>query len=274
MRIVLLSSDQSNQHALAIKISKKFDLVGVAIESKKTMHSNSIRFYFSKLIDRILFYKIISSWKKMLQYYKDNFPTLDKTSTAIFSDINSIESINFIRKLKPDLIMVSGTSLIRNGILELETPKGIINLHTGLSPYIKGGPNCTNWCISNNTVHLIGNTIMWIDKGIDSGNIITSETVDFTGNESLNEIHIKVMEHAHELYLKALHCIINNPMNCPNVKQKDIAKGQLFLNKEWNLKAKLKFIYNLITNKFQKSIKASTYKSKKEELLIVKIHKS
>lgn len=271
MRIVLLSGNQSNQHALAVKISKDFNLVGVAIESKKAAHSNSIRFYFSKLIDRIFFYTIISSWKKMLQYYKDNFPASDKISTATFSNINSIESINFIQQLKPDLIMVSGTSLIRNGILSLETPKGIINLHTGLSPYIKGGPNCTNWCISNNTVHLIGNTIMWIDKGIDSGNIITSETINFTGNESINEIHVKVMEHAHELYLKALHCIKDNHLNCPNVKQKDIAKGQLFLNKEWNFKTKLRFMYNLITNKFQKSIRASTYKTKKDALLVVKL---
>ena len=38
---------------------------------------------------------------------------------------------------------------------------------------------------------------MWIDKGIDSGNILTSEFKEINWKSSQEEIHMSVMEHAH-----------------------------------------------------------------------------
>jgi methionyl-tRNA formyltransferase len=246
MRIVLLCGNKSNQHALASKIAGQFDLVGIIKEERKEKQQLQIADLVSKVVSRFLFFKIASSWQTLLSYYEKNFKEPADCLTLTTGNINSPEVIDFIKQLHPDLIMISGTTLIRAGILELKPSKGIINLHTGLSPYVKGGPNCTNWCISNNTLHLIGNTIMWIDKGIDSGNIITSNTVQLDGTESLNELHFKVMEQAHQLYLDALYSLQHDFKNCPSVKQQDIAKGELFLTKMWNFKAKLKFTFNLI----------------------------
>jgi methionyl-tRNA formyltransferase len=255
MKIILLCGNKSNQHALAAKVAAQFDLVGMVKEERKEKQQLRISDLLSKAVGRFLFFKIASSWQALLSYYEKNYREPEKVQSLTTENINSPVVVNFIKRLQPDLIMVSGTSLIRAGILELKPSKGIINLHTGLSPYVKGGPNCTNWCIANNTLHLIGNTIMWIDRGIDSGNIITSDTVTFDGTESLNDIHLKVMEHAHQLYLDALHALEDHAENCPSVKQQDIAKGALFLTKMWNFQAKLKFMYHLTGLK--KKIRAS-----------------
>ena len=78
----------------------------------------------------------------------------------------------------------------------------ILNLHTGISPYIKGGPNCTNWCIATKQFEKIGNTIMWLDKGIDTGELLTTENTKFNSTDkSLLKIHMRVMNHAHDLYI-------------------------------------------------------------------------
>lgn len=261
MKILLLAGDQPNQHALAQKVAKEHNLVGIVYERKKNTQSKSFKRFLSKIVDRILFFKIAGSWNNMLNYYQNKFP--DKyTNNCIFaSEINSNDVLNFIIEKQPDLIMVSGTRLIKEPILNLAIPKGIINLHTGLSPYVKGGPNCTNWCISNNTPHLIGNTIMWIDKGIDSGNIIASEKVKFLGNESINEIHIKVMEHAHQLYLTALNYLKNEPNTYQSIPQTQIAKGKLYLSNMWGFNAKFRFMYNLSTGKLNRKIKDPSYKN-------------
>jgi methionyl-tRNA formyltransferase len=264
MKIILLCGNKSNQHALAAKVAANFDLVGMVKEERKEKQQPRISDLLAKAVSRILFFKIASSWQALLSYYEKNYKEPEKVLTFITENINSGEVLNFIKRLQPDLIMVSGTSLIRAGILELKPSKGIINLHTGLSPYVKGGPNCTNWCIANNTLHLIGNTIMWIDKGIDSGNIITSDTVAFDGTESLDDIHLKVMEHAHQLYLDALDTLQNNAENCPSVKQQDIAKGALFLTKMWNFRAKLNFMVHLIGLK--KRIRASQNDDQQRQL--------
>ena len=136
-------------------------------------------------------------------------------------------------------------------MLSIHPGIGILNLHTGLSPYIKGAPNCTNWCIATEQYHLIGNTVMWIDSGIDSGNIATTEFTEFNGNEDLAAIHIKVMEHAHNLYLRAIKKIVNK--ECPNIKQDEIAKGVTYYTKQWELKQKINLVRNV--KKFCKKIK-------------------
>ena len=163
--------------------------------------------------------------------------------------------------------MVSGTRLIKKHLLSIKPSIGIINLHTGLSPYVKGGPNCTNWCIANDEFHLIGNTVMWIDIGIDTGNIITTDVVTFIGNENLNRIHLKVMEHANELYLKALRVLINNPTQVHNHKQQEIADGKTYFNKMWGIKQKFYLIINL--SRFKKSITSESYKRKRKSLKLI-----
>lgn len=271
MKIILLCGNKSNQHALAAKVANEFDLIGIVTEDRPGKSTRNASMLFSKIFDRILFPKIASSWHGLLSYYKKNYKEPEGPSKLETTNINSPEVIQFIEKLKPDLIMVSGTSLIKAQLLELKPEKGIVNLHTGLSPYVKGGPNCTNWCIANDTLHLIGNTIMWIDKGIDSGNIITSATVPLAGNETLDTLHLKVMEHAHQLYLQALHCIQNNPENCPSVKQDDIAKGKLYLTKMWDFGAKFRFMKNSrsLKKRLQKSLRWKL--EKKQELKLVKL---
>lgn len=108
-----------------------------------------------------------------------------------------------------------------------------MNLHTGISPYVNGGPNCTNWCLANKKFSYIGNTVMWLNEGIDSGNLILTERTKLLGNESLSALHIKVLEHAHEIYQQ---CIVRylSKQSLPNVEQNSIAKGETYYTKNWS----------------------------------------
>src|SRR5207253_2541544 len=114
-------------------------------------------------------------------------------------NINDTATREFLQQLRPDLVTVAGTNMVGPTLLaEASEGRGVVNLHTGLSPYVKGGPNCTNWCLAEGTFHLIGNTVMWLDPGIDTGRIIASERTPLAGDEDLAELHWKVMEHAHD----------------------------------------------------------------------------
>ena len=122
----------------------------------------------------------------------------------------------------------------------------ILNLHTGVSPYIKGGPNCTNWCLANN-YYLIGNTIMKLDKGIDSGAIIATECTALDGNETLFELHHKVMEHGFNLYVKVISCYVKDKVALKSIPQDNISnKGNLFYTKDWTIFKVIRAYYNFI----------------------------
>ena len=72
---------------------------------------------------------------------------------------------------------------------------------------------------------------MWIDKGIDSGNLIGTEFTPLKGDENLNELHIKVMQHAHDLYLRCIHKATLG--EAKNVDQQSICEGKIYYSRQW-----------------------------------------
>lgn len=245
-KIVIWCGNAPNQKALANKIAGQFEVVGIVIDNKSTLKKPAFtKRLFSALQDRFFFKSIIGAWSSLQKRYASQFPEWPGRSAIKVESINSDEAFNFTERLSPDLIVVSGTGLVRSKMLSVKPSIGIINLHTGLSPYIKGGPNCTNWCIATAQYNKIGNTIMWINEGIDSGNIIASECTSLQDANDLNDIQWQVMEHAHDLYLRAIHYLVNRNAPYNSVSQKDITKGQLYLTRMWNFSTKKKLLSNL-----------------------------
>lgn len=270
MKILLLCGNQPNHLTLAHKVAARFELAGIILEEKPPT-GITIFNAIPKAIDKLFFSEINIAWHQLMQHYSNNFKGFPQAEIFKTSSINTQRIIEFIEKIKPDLVMVSGTSLIKKPLIEIEFPKGIINLHTGISPYVKGGPNCTNWCLANDEFHLIGNTIMWLNAGIDAGNLIATETTEFSGNENLFEIHLKVMEHAQNLYLKVVEQLKKDSSKCPSVNQKEIAEGKLYLTKMWNFSKKKSLLKNIANSRFSKIIQSQEYREKKNKLKLVKI---
>jgi folate-dependent phosphoribosylglycinamide formyltransferase PurN len=84
--------------------------------------------------------------------------------------INHPEVVRLADELKPDLIAVFGTSLIRGELLQ-KGRLGMVNLHGGLSPEYRGA-DCTFWALYNGEPEKIGCTLHYIDAGIDTGRLI------------------------------------------------------------------------------------------------------
>jgi methionyl-tRNA formyltransferase len=242
-KVVLWCGSAANQKALANKVAQKFILAGIVIDEKKTAGKKKLD-WKNKLYDRLFFNSIHSAWKKLLESYANSFPHWPDVPVCKVNNINDPKTRAFTEEVGPDVIVVSGTSLVKGHTLKTPAPRGIMNLHTGLSPYIKGGPNCTNWCIATNQWEMVGNTIMWISEGIDSGNIITTETVDIRACSSLLEAHKRVMDEAHSLYLRALDYVLGVEPPHISVPQNEISKGRLYLTKMWDRKHKAKLLTN------------------------------
>jgi|GEM_PF-556755 len=245
MKIVLLCADRDNHRALANKIAAQFGITAIVIEQRLSKKKRTFSKIIEAIADRSLFRSITNAWSGMQAYYRRLYPAYPAGAEILkVSSVNNKETISFIRSMQPDLLVVSGTGMVKQDVLSIPVKYGIVNLHTGLSPYVKGAPNCTNWCIAKDTLQLIGNTVMWINAGIDSGDIISTERTLFNGSESLADVHIKVMEHAHDLYCRAIGKIESDFANCNRVKQDSIAGGITFYAKQWDWKNKWKLLRN------------------------------
>jgi len=115
-----------------------------------------------------------------------NIPILQPTT------LKNDDIINQIKKLNPDLIVVVAYGqILPKGILEI--PKyGCINVHASLLPKYRGaGP--INWAIINGEKKT-GITTMYMDVGLDTGDMLLKEEIEIGDDETAGELHDRLMK--------------------------------------------------------------------------------
>ena len=106
--------------------------------------------------------------------------------------VNAPEFLEQVRDLQPDLMILAGYNQILKGDILRIPLKGTINLHGGYLPYYRGG-SPINWQIINGET-IGGCAILYVDKGIDTGDIITQELYEILPDVTAGEIVEKTLE--------------------------------------------------------------------------------
>ncbi|OAA94346.1 methionyl-tRNA formyltransferase [Clostridium coskatii] len=115
---------------------------------------------------------------------------------------NDAEAISALTKIRPDFIVVVAYGQILTKQV-LDIPKyGCINLHASLLPKYRGAAPI-NWCIINGESES-GNTTMFMDTGLDTGDMLLSSNVKIADNMTAGELHDVLMEDGAELLVKTL----------------------------------------------------------------------
>lgn len=242
--VMLWIGGSANHQALACKIAARVPVSEIIVERRKSKRGmKSIGRLFDGLLGRSVFRCISTAWRLAQGHYAREYSSLPKTRILEVEDIHSPIAREFAKSSSAELVAVSGTRMIRGTMLDESSHRQILNLHTGLSPFVKGGPNCTNWCICKKDWHLIGNSVMWIDAGIDSGDLVATETVPLLGTETLPELHLKVLDHGHSLYVSAIHALWEG-RRVPRVKQREMGEGVTFYSRQWNVVSKTRMLIN------------------------------
>lgn len=237
IRVVLLTCPDPIQTALANKLAEKVDVAAIVfsrnVPKKRPSPGKLLRSRLNSVAGRIVGRPFVEAWFGIQDRYRTQFTGLPTNDVQEVVNVNDPATVAAIERHAPDLVVVSGTNLVGRRVIQTAMATGaIVNLHTGISPYVKGGPNCTNWCLARGWFHLIGNTVMWLDTGIDTGDLIATEQTILDGTESLIDLHWKVMEHAQDLYVRSISHIANGkPVE--KVSQKSIAEGTMLSSSEW-----------------------------------------
>jgi hypothetical protein len=136
-------------------------------------------------------------------FFPQGEPRLDRPELVRdVSHINHPEVVKLARELKPDLICVFGTSLIRGDLLN-EGRLGIINLHGGLSPEYRGA-DCTFWALYNGEPEKIGCTLHYIDAGIDTGRLIAHISPEVREGDGELELFWRAVQDGAVVYAEAV----------------------------------------------------------------------
>lgn len=156
------------------------------------------------------------------------------------------ETFSIIKKLNPEIIIVVayGKILPKNII---DYPKyGCINVHASLLPKYRGAAPI-QWCVINGEKRT-GVTTMYMDVGLDTGDMLLKSETVISDDETSGELHDKLSLIGAELLIETLEKIKNNTIE--RKKQNDAESSyspminKSLCNIDWNKKADE--VHNLI----------------------------
>ena len=137
----------------------------------------------------------------------------------VYSPIKLRSDFEFIKELNPDMIITCAYGQILSEEI-LNIPKlGCFNLHGSLLPKYRGGAPIHYALLKGDKK--TGITLMYMDKGMDSGDIIAEEEIIIEENDNIESLTSKLSIIASKMIIKYLPSLINGTNN--RVKQ-DINK--------------------------------------------------
>ena len=244
IKIVALLCSGRFQHYFLHQLQQRHELVGVVIcEPPSTAHSGLMR--TKHLLRYLQPFKLIKYLQSRLYlprfealterrlhrnfaYFFERQEMPEGLNVLHVANINDPQVSEFIGALNIQMICVNGTNLIREPLLSQTTELqfGAINLHTGLSPYSRGG-NCNLFMLLEDKPQLMGATVHYIDAGIDSGDIVASVQPDLQHDDPYEYIEAKIFIAGFDVMLACIEKIISG--RAPRVKQWE--SGKLFLQR-------------------------------------------
>ncbi len=217
LRVVVLCCDGLYQRHLIRRAAEDFHLVGLVLQvpapqrrgrlARLTPYRNPLRLA-RQLMARLLLpahERRGALLQQELFFHQGEPPALpEAVPRLVTASINEERTARFLADLAPDIVLVNGTQLLRQPILALipSIRHGIINLHTGLSPYSRGA-NCNLYMVMEGHPELVGVTVHHIDPGIDSGDIILSAQVPLEPDDNFETIDVRSFHIGIELLLEA-----------------------------------------------------------------------
>jgi methionyl-tRNA formyltransferase len=133
------------------------------------------------------------------------------------SNLKDPQFLEQLASLKADIQLVVAFRMLPE-IVWAMTPKGTLNLHASLLPDYRGAAPI-NWAIINGEKET-GITTFFIEKEIDTGNIIFQEKVEITSDMDAGELHDILMRRGALLVIKTLNAIADNSFSVVSQEEK------------------------------------------------------
>lgn len=114
--------------------------------------------------------------QKLLRKYQLNDSEIDAQKLIAVSSVNDAATIEKLQALNPSVVVVNGTRIISKRVLEAVAAP-FINTHAGITPMYRG-VHGGYWALASGDLENCGVTIHFVDKGIDTGGIISQHLIE------------------------------------------------------------------------------------------------
>jgi methionyl-tRNA formyltransferase len=116
----------------------------------------------------------------------DDFHLRNSIPVINCSTLNDPIVVNGLKKIQPDLVVFTGGGLIKQEILE-NSGHGVLNCHMGVLPPYRG-MDVVEWPLLEGHMDQVGITVHFMDKGVDTGDILRVRKIQPNSTETLAEL--------------------------------------------------------------------------------------
>lgn len=122
------------------------------------------------------------------------------------TNINNLDSIEKLKEIQPDFIVVAAFGqILKREVLDI--PRyGCINVHASLLPKYRGAAPI-NWAIINGETET-GITIMNMEEGLDTGDIISQKSICIDEGDDCQSIHDELAILGADLLIETIEDIV------------------------------------------------------------------
>ena len=254
MKIVIFTSNAIRHKFVANSICETVDDCLVIVESKP---HDSIEFE-SNANPTLIQSHFYERYKTESKFFKGNDFFRGKTIPIIYREGNLSYIKDVIQKFQPDAIIIFGSSILKNDTINLVPSGKIINMHLGLSPYYRGsGTNF--WPFVNDELEYVGATILHIDPGVDTGDIITHVQPNFEVDDNVHTIGCKVIKKGTKSLIQILGSL-KKGNKLIRVKQWKISNEKYYRMKDFDEESLKRYKKNLEDKIVEKYLNSSKTK--------------
>ena len=166
------------------------------------------QYLFNKHIIKKLMEESKSRVKEIIQQYRLNPAKIPQDKIIPIHSVNDPSTIELLRELAPDIVLVNGTRIIGKKLLQA-IPAPFVNLHSGINPGYRGNGGAY-WALVNGEPHKCGSTIHMVDEGVDTGAVLYQGTIEVSEQDNYLTYHFIQMAKEIELVKKAIGDIASN----------------------------------------------------------------
>ncbi len=209
-RVIVIGKKSDGTLGVIQTVRQHADVVAVIWESlgKKKRFSmlwrRTKRLGILYLLGRIalaLYVKLIegNSWKSHPlheELHCDEAEVLAGITQHTVASANAAFVVDTLQSLEHDLVVVSGTTILRSPVLEAGTC--FVNLHAGITPKYRGAHGAI-WAVLNDDFDNVGETLHFIDKGIDTGGIIAQRPIKLDPDDTYRIVGMKYAQAGKQL---------------------------------------------------------------------------
>ena len=146
-----------------------------------------------------------------------------KNNIEVYQPLKLSSEYEYIIEKNPDIIITCAYGQILPSSL-LDYPKyGCINVHGSLLPRLRGGAPIHHAIINGDKE--TGITIMYMDKKMDAGDIISQKSLEIKNTDNLDSVYSSLSTLGSELLIETLPSIINGTNNRIKQNENEVTFG-------------------------------------------------